>query len=96
LPATGAFSNPFFSLCFSCLLTGVAALLAQGTCPSLLSPIFGSALLMTYCLTIQLQVSETLRFETENILILGSIYSVVVCGPYDLVQISLLVLDIMF
>jgi len=69
------------SVCFSCLLTGVAALLAQGTCPPLSGPIFDSALLMTYCLIMQLQVSEILSFETENILILGSIYSIVSLWP---------------
>jgi hypothetical protein len=42
------------SLCFSCLLTGVAALFAQGICPPLPSRIFDSALLMSYCLILQL------------------------------------------
>jgi hypothetical protein len=42
------------SLCFSCLLTGVAALFAQGICPPLPGPIFDSALLMSYCLIMNL------------------------------------------
>jgi hypothetical protein len=40
--------------------------------------------------------SEILSFGTEIIWILGSIHSIVVCGQYDLVQISLLVLDNLF
>jgi hypothetical protein len=48
LAAPGAFSNPFFKSLFSVnLLTGVAALLAQGTCPPLSDPIFDSASLMS-------------------------------------------------
>jgi hypothetical protein len=43
-----AFSNPFIKSLFSIyLLTGVATLLAQGTCPLFSDPIFDSASLMS-------------------------------------------------